>query len=201
MSTIEEGTAIIVELINAAADNDISRGTVNLIYDLVPTAIEKNGIVYTLFVYEDYLYVIASVGSINPIATDDFILEGDCILGEKSNNVITNLARHRSNIFWVYYDAATDPSKPGVITTSRGIQLGDTIYNVLSKYSAGEFGFFSTNSNFYKEIPSGLRQQVRNECYTYLTYSQDDYGIHFFFNKNNELTFVVFTNKLNATGN
>lgn len=198
LNSIEEGTEIIVELINYAADNDISKGTVNLINNRIPAAIEKNGVVYTLFVQENYLYVIASIGTIDPIANNDFVVEGDCVSGE-SENIISNLTRRGANMFWVYYDAATDPSQSGVITTARDIQLGDNIFKVLSNYSSGEYGHFTTDCAFYKEIPYGLRQQVRDDCYTYLTYFCDNYGLHFFFNRDNELTFIVFSNKINAT--
>lgn len=198
LHSIEEGTDVIVELINKAADNDISKGTVELINSDLPAVLEKNGVVYTLFVQQDQLYVVASIGTVQSISENDFIVGGACTAGE-SNNVIRNLNNRGANMFWVYYDAATDPSQSGVITTAREIQLGDNFLNVLIQYGSGEYGYFTTDCAFYKEIPYALRQRVQNDCHTYLTYFYDHYGLHFFFNGKNELTFVVFSNRINAT--
>ena len=198
LETIENGTELIVELINSAADNDISRGTVTLIDNMIPTSIEWNNIIYTLFVQEDYLYIIASVGTIEPISQSDFRVRGDCAAGG-NDDMIRSLTNKRADMFWNYYDPLTDRSQAGVITTARDIELGCNIFNVLSKYQFGEYGNFTTDCAFYKRVPYAIKHIVINDCHTYLTYFYGRYGIHFFFNKDNELTFVAFSNGVDAT--
>lgn len=198
LETIENGTELIVGLINSASNNDISRGTVTLIDSMIPTSIEKNNIIYTLFVQEEYLYIIASVGTIEPINPSDFRVRGDCSAGG-NDDMIRSLTNKRADMFWNYYDPLTDRSQAGVITTARDIELGYNIFNVLSKYQFGEYGNFTTDCAFYKRVPNGIKQLVINDCHTYLTYFYGQYGIHFLFNNHNELTFVVFSNGVNAT--
>ena len=65
LNSIEEGTNIIVELINTAADGDISKGMVKL--EKNRAAVEKNGVTYTLFTKGTYMYITASIGAMETL--------------------------------------------------------------------------------------------------------------------------------------
>ena len=77
LNSIEEGNKIIVELINAAADSDISQGMVKLIKNRAD--VEKNGITYTLFTKGEYMYVTASIGALESLPpTEEESFKASC---------------------------------------------------------------------------------------------------------------------------
>lgn len=134
---------------------------------------------------------------ITPLSEDDFIVSGQSVpTGEE--NILSELLE--TTVIWYYFDSSTDPSKADVISTSRGIHIGKTKLEVLLAYgNDGESGSFATNSNFYDNLDDEAKSAAIEQCKTYLYYSFRNCNLYFYFDINDEVSFIVFSNNYNVT--
>ena len=116
--------------------------------------------------------------------------------GSETIDTHSDASNHDSEWVCYYYDPATDKSREGVVKTARGIQLGDTRLEVQMAYGyADDSGSFSKRHNFYKDADSTVSSAMERDCETYLCYSMEDnedYEIYFYFDENEELSFIFF---------
>lgn len=88
------------------------------------------------------------------------------------------------------YDGRKD-----VTVTARDIRLGDSRLEVLMAYGEGdESGEFSTERGFYLHLPEASQALMREECVRYVRYSLDQYKMYFYFDSEDELSWLIFSN-------
>ena len=89
------------------------------------------------------------------------------------------------------YEARKD-----VTVTKRGIRLGDSRLAVLMAYGEpDEQGELITDGGFFVELPTDeLKEQMLEECYNYIRYSFNNYKIYFFFDTEDRLSWIIFSN-------
>lgn len=136
--------------------------------------------------------------SIPPLTLDDFIISGTAAEPEYNGNVIDSLNAAyggSSGVFFIYYDPAVDNNQEEVVTTHRNISLGDTKDDVLKAYGDGESGTIDLeNDYYYNNTNYELQPLMRAQAVSYCRYySEEGYGIHFYFDENELLTWIFFS--------
>lgn len=136
--------------------------------------------------------------SIPPLTLDDFIISGTAAEPEYNGNVIDSLNAAyggSSGVFFIYYDPAVDNNQEEVVTTHRNISLGDTKDDVLKAYGDGESGTIDLeNVYYYNNTNYELQPLMRAQAVSYCRYySEEGYGIHFYFDENELLTWIFFS--------
>ena len=136
--------------------------------------------------------------SIPPLTLDDFIISGTAAEPEYNGNVIDSLNAAyggSSGVFFIYYDPAVDNNQEEVVTTHRNISLGDTKDDVLKAYGDGESGTIDLeNDYYYNNTNYELQPLMRSQAVSYCRYySEEGYGIHFYFDENELLTWIFFS--------
>lgn len=136
-----------------------------------------------------------------PLSKKDFLVTAN--EGSKTIDIDSDDRSHDPEWLCYYYDPATDKSREGVVTTARGIQLGDTRLEVEMAYGyTDDSGSFSYRHNFYKDADSTISNAMERDCKTYLCYSMEDnenYKIYFYFDDNEELSFIFFAYRYSLT--
>ncbi len=139
-----------------------------------------------------------TVAEAEPLSDSDFVV---MINNEtEESNELDNLDGFESSaVNLYYYDPGQDDSRAGVLTTSRGISLGDAKEKVIEKYGDGESGAFDESNDFGYSIlvenqADDLAAQMSAECVTYVRYYyQADYSITFYFDGNDEVSWMTFS--------
>lgn len=135
---------------------------------------------------------------ISPIVLDDFIITGTAAEPDFNGNVIDAIFSYAGSdsFSYIYYDPALDNSKEEVVTTHRNISLGDTKDDILKAYGDGESGTVDLeNDYYYNNLDYELQPLMRSETFSYCRYySEEGYGINFYFDENDVLTWIFFSN-------
>lgn len=136
--------------------------------------------------------------SVSPIILDDFIVTGTAAEPEFNGNVIDSIFAYAgdNSFLYIYYDPAVDNSKEEVVTTFRNINLGDTKNSVIKAYGEGESGTIDLETDYYyNNLDHELQLLMRSETSSYCRYySEEGYGIHFYFDETDLLTWIFFSN-------
>lgn len=131
----------------------------------------------------------------DPLSKSDFSIESP--VGNAEENVYDTMIEEKYYSYYCYYDSSYDPSKDGVIETSRGIHLGDSKEKVINKYGETNINTFIMQSNrLYQDLLEQNPSEagiMRSQCSTYLSYTYENLGaIEFYFDENDQLSWIVF---------
>ena len=133
---------------------------------------------------------------IPPISNSDFNVAGTITAGISGNMINELDALGPEALIFVYFEPIEDASKEEVLTTARGIHIGDSKDMVLSAYGVGfEEPLDMYNDSFYLVMDTDLQAMMRAQCASYVSYyDANGYGIHFYFDDDDEVSWVFFSN-------
>lgn len=146
----------------------------------------QNGVVQTKAISQNQN--AASIGE------NDFVISGD-------NSVTQNNADHSIITNWVRLGYASDPTPYHVfitgdsLTTARGISLGDSKSAVIEKYGVTENKAFNAGADKWYQLMASAGYAETNtiaSSATVLEYTNNTYGIRFYFDQQEHLIGVVF---------
>ena len=97
----------------------------------------------------------------------------------------------------VFHQRLSYEARKDVTVTKRGIRLGDSRLAVLMAYGEpDEQGELITDGGFFVELATdALKEQMLEECTAYIRYSYNNYRIYFYFDVEDELSWIIFSNE------
>lgn len=128
----------------------------------------------------------------SPLSQEDYLVTLD-----NGSNTVDVRDDHNEDSWWTcyYYDPSVDKNREGVVTTDRGVKLGDTELELLLAYGTpNERGEFNGRNNFYRDADSTISSFMEKDCKTYLRYTFDDedYMICFYLDENEKVSFIFY---------
>jgi len=125
-----------------------------------------------------------------PLTAEDFIVPDGDMREYLDDNTTEDMFFGSYHYTGNGYDGRKD-----VTVTARDIRLGDSRLEVLMAYGEGdESGEFSTERGFYLYLPEASQAIMREECVRYVRYSLDNYKMYFYFDADDELSWLIFAN-------
>ena len=115
-----------------------------------------------------------------------------------NTNDLTELIQSTKDFYYVYYTPEVDASEEGVISTARGIHLGDSKDSVFKAYGKEKVVKFNPETDpFYNECDPDNQNVIKEIASEYVEYhmKNEPYGIVFYFDKNDKVSLVFFTYK------
>ena len=134
--------------------------------------------------------ITGEVETIKPLDESDFI-------NKESNNpefidVFEDFRNYDEEMLQLYFDPQEDESKEAVVTTARGIHIGDTREAVENAYGKDYTFHEDLESCFF--YGDDLDTLLRVTALSHIHYFTDSgYGITFCFDDHNEVTWIIFT--------
>ena len=166
-------------------------------FDYAVTGTPVNSIGYF---YEFYISISNNVFSaeriestgIDPVTDDDFVYSSS---ETKSSNMLQEFKRNGMHIQGYYYDPTQDASKVGVITTARGIHIGDSKTSVIKAYGENYITHENiTDEELYTSAESWTRALLRVGAVTHIHYlTETNNCITFCFDENENVTWIIFS--------
>lgn len=144
---------------------------------------------------------------VEPLTEKDFIVKFDNESEEIDELSLLDESEDDYSFQACYYDPEYDESKEGVIKTHRGVVLGDSKEVVEEKYGDGTSGDFDTDNDYCYEYSKNVSFDddsgdtdvsavMRAQCISYERYTfKDKYTISFYFDEDNEVSWIFFTKK------
>lgn len=126
----------------------------------------------------------------DPLTADDFVVPDGDMRVYLDETTVADMTFGCYHYTGNGYDARKD-----VTVTNRDIRLGDSRLEVLMAYGEGdETGDFITTGGFYLQLPEASQALMAEECVRYVRYSLDNYKIYFYFDAEDELSWLFFSN-------
>lgn len=141
------------------------------------------------------------------ICKEDFIIGGDAATYWQKNlysgNTVTFINTNDATEFmeksgdfrWVYY-SPEDASEEGVITTARGIHLGDSKDAVFKAYGKEkEIKFNPDNDQYYNQLEEADQSIMKERAAKSVIYQMkgEPYGIVFYFDSDDKVSMIFYT--------
>jgi len=144
--------------------------------------------------------------AVEPLTEQDFIVTGNVAEYFENGDLIAYLDNNeKAKSVSLGYDPETDESREGIVETARGIKLGDSKESVISAYGeSSDSGEFDAENDFcYEELGGDVyvlegketpyQAQMKSESITFARYTMDKYTISFYFDENDEVSWIFFS--------
>ena len=144
------------------------------------------------------------------LCKEDFLVGGDAASYWRKNvytndsvsfvntNDISETLEESGAFNWVYYTSGEDASEKGVITTARGIHLGDSKDAVIKAYGNGKEVYFNPEKDqFYSKFDENdeqSRANIKERAKKSVEYETKDgsYKIVFYFDSRDKVSLIFF---------
>lgn len=141
------------------------------------------------------------------ICKEDFIVGGDAAdywsknvysgntVTFISTNDVTEVLAESGDFRWVFYSPGEDASEESVITTARGIHLGETKDAVFKAYGKGkEVRFNPEKDQLYNGVSQDEQSIVKEKATKSVEYKMKDgsYSIVFYFDSDDKVSIILF---------
>ena len=113
----------------------------------------------------------------------------------KNTNDITEMLEKSGDFRWVYYSPEEDESKEGIITTARGIHLGDSKDAVFKAYGKGkEVKFNPEKDSFYNQCDEKEQGIMKERATKSVEYQVKDepYRMVFYFDSDDKVSMIFY---------
>ena len=130
--------------------------------------------------------------NVDPVTDADFIYSS---AETTSSDMLQELRQYGMHIQGLYYDPTQDASKEGVITTARGIHIGDSKTRVITAYGQDYVAHDSiTSEEFYRIAPEGTKALLRVGAVTHIHYlTETNNCLTFCFDENDTVSWIIFS--------
>ena len=127
-----------------------------------------------------------------PLSAADFVLADD---GDMCEYLDENTTGDKN--FGVYrYLANGYESRKDIVVTAREVRLTDDRLAVLMAYGQpDEEGVLITDGGFYTQLDEESQAAMLEECDHYIRYSYNNYRMYFYFDAEDKLTWLIFSNE------